>query len=79
MTETLLRLRGWSIWCLNELGGSFAQAIEYGQDLVTDRERVLGEAHPDTLGTRNSLARAYRDAGRLEEAEGLRNRTEPRS
>jgi len=75
VTETLLRLRGWSIWCLNELGGSFAQAIEYGQDLVTDRERVLGEAHPDTLGTRNSLARAYRDAGRLEEAIPLLERT----
>jgi tetratricopeptide (TPR) repeat protein len=75
VTETLLRLRGWSIWCLNELGGSFAQAIEYGQDLVADRERVLGEAHPDTLTSRNSLARAYRDAGRLGEAIPLLERT----
>jgi tetratricopeptide (TPR) repeat protein len=75
VTETLLRLRGWSIWCLNELGGSFAQAIEYGQDLVTDRERVLGEAHPDILGTRSSLALAYHDAGRLEKAIPLFERT----
>jgi tetratricopeptide (TPR) repeat protein len=75
VTELLLRLRGWSIWCLNELGGSFAQAIEYGQDLVTDRERVLGEAHPDILGTRSSLALAYHDAGRLEKAIPLFERT----
>ena len=46
LTETLLRLRGWAIWCLNELGDSFAQAIEYGQGLVADAERVLGDTHP---------------------------------
>ena len=28
-TENLLRLRGWAIWCLNRLGDSFSQAIEY--------------------------------------------------
>ena len=75
VTETLLRLRGWAIWCLNELGGSFAQAIEYGQDLVADCGRVLGDTHPDTLTSRNNLARAYRDAGRLDEAIPLLERT----
>jgi hypothetical protein len=30
-----------------------------------ERERVLGESHPDTLTTRNNLALAYRDAGRM--------------
>ena len=75
LTETLLRLRGWAVWCLNELGDSFAQAIEYGQALVADCERVLGETHPDTLTTRNNLAVAYRDAGRLDEAIPLFERT----
>ena len=75
LTETLLWLRGWAIWCLNELGDSFAQAIEYGQDLVADREQVLGETHPDTLTSRNNLASAYQAAGRLDEAIPLYERT----
>ena len=75
LTETLLLLRGWAIWCLYELGDSFGQAIEYGQSQVADCERVLGETHPDTLTSRNNLARAYRDAGRLEEAIPLFERT----
>ena len=75
LTETLLRLRGWAIWCLNDLGDSFAQAIEYGQSLVADYERVLGETHPDTLTSRNNLAAAYQAAGRLDEAIPLYERT----
>ena len=72
---TLLRLRRWAIWCLDELGGSFAQAIEYGQALVADDERVLGDTHPDTLAARYHLARAYRAAGRFDEAIDLLERT----
>ena len=53
LNETLLQLRSWAIWCLNELGDSFAQAIKYGQDLIADRERILGETHPSTLISRN--------------------------
>ena len=68
LTETLLQLRRWTLWCLNDLGDSFAQAIENGPDLVADSERVLGETHPSTLTSRNNLALAYRAAGRLEEA-----------
>ena len=68
LTGTLLRLRSWAVWCLNELGDSFAQAIEYAQDLVSDAERDLGETDPRTLTSRNNLASAYRSAGRLEEA-----------
>ena len=75
LTRTLLELRGWALWCLNELGDSFAQAIEYGQDLVADREQVLGDTHPDTLTSRNNLATAYQDAGRLDEAIPLYERT----
>jgi hypothetical protein len=75
LTETLLDLRGWAISCLNALGDSPAQAINYGQALVTDCERVLGPDHPDTLTTRNNLASAYQDAGRLAEAIPLHERT----
>jgi tetratricopeptide (TPR) repeat protein len=75
LTETLLRLRGWAIWCLNKLGDSFAQAIEYGQTLVADRERVLGETHLDTLASRSYLAFAYQAAGRLADAIPLYERT----
>ena len=75
LIRTLLELRGWVLWCLNDLGDSFAQAIEYGQDLVSDREQVLGQAHPDTLTSRNNLASAYQDAGRLDEAIPLYERT----
>ena len=46
---------------------------------LADRERVLGQTHPDTLASRNSLARAYQDAGRLDEAEGVLSHTEPGS
>ena len=42
-------------------------------------ERVLGDTHPDTLTSRNNLATAYQAAGRLAEAEDLRNRAEPGS
>ena len=75
LTGTLLRLRGWAIWCLNALGDSFAQAIEYGPDLVADYERVLGPDHPHTLTTRGNLAIAYRVAGRLDEAIPLLERS----
>jgi hypothetical protein len=67
-TSDLLNLRGWSLWCLNDLGDSTAQAIEYGGPLVTDLERILGHTHPETLISRNNLASAYRAAGRLDEA-----------
>jgi tetratricopeptide (TPR) repeat protein len=75
LTETLLDLRGWAIWCLNDLGDSSAQAIGYGQDLITDSEQVLGQAHPGTLASRNNLAAAYRAAGRVAEAIPLFERT----
>jgi hypothetical protein len=36
LTRTLLGLRGWVLWCLNELGDSFALAIDYGTGLLAD-------------------------------------------
>ena len=75
LTRTLLRLRIWTVGYLNELGDNFAQAVEYGQDLVTDSEQMLGRTHHDTLTARNHLATAYRAAGRLDEAIPLCERT----
>jgi tetratricopeptide (TPR) repeat protein len=37
--------------------------------VLEDRRRVLGEEHPDTVASRNNLANALGDLGRLEEAE----------
>jgi hypothetical protein len=79
VTETLLGLRGWALLRLNELGDSFGLAIDYGKDLLADRERVLGDTHPDTLTSRGNLAAAYQDAGRLAEAEELQKRAKPES
>jgi len=67
LTQTLLELRGWATWCLVELGDSFTQAIKYGQDLVVDCERVLGETHRSTMASRYNLARAHRADGRRDE------------
>ncbi len=39
LIEKLLGLRGWATWCLNDLGDSFTQAIDYGEDQLTDSER----------------------------------------
>jgi tetratricopeptide (TPR) repeat protein len=75
VTRRLLGLRGWALNCRNELGDSPAQAVQLGEPLVTDSERVLGETHPDTLTSRNNLAGAYRNAGRLDEAIPLLERT----
>ena len=34
LAETLLGLRGWALECMNQLGDSFARAVEYGEPLV---------------------------------------------
>ena len=56
LTQAVLRLRGWAVWFLNDLGDSAAQAIAVGEPLLADYERVLGPDHPDTLNSRNDLA-----------------------
>ncbi len=75
VAQDLLILRGWALRCMNALGDSAVQAIEYGELLVADYERVLGDTHPDTLTSRNNLAVAYDNAGRLAEAIPLYERT----
>ena len=48
--------------------GRLEEAIALYERVLTDRTRVLGEDHPDTLTSRNNLASAYHAAGRLTEA-----------
>lgn len=48
--------------------GRLDQAIPLYEATLTDRERVLGPDHPDTLISRNNLAYAYETAGRLDQA-----------
>jgi hypothetical protein len=42
-----------------------------------DLKRILGPDTPNTLTTRSILATAYQVAGRLDDAQGLRNTGEP--
>ena len=44
-------------------------------DSVTQADDTLGPDHPDTLLSRNNLANAYHDAGRLDEAITLYEQT----
>ena len=71
----LLRLRSWALYYINELGDSARQAILVGEPLIADLERVQGSDHPDTLNSRNSLAIAYRSAGRATDAIPLHEQT----
>lgn len=68
LTRAILKLRLWAVFFLNRLGDHASRAIEIAKVLVGDYERVLGPDHPDTLGTRVSLASAYWRVGRSAEA-----------
>ncbi len=39
-----------------------------GEQVLVERERILGDEHPDTLRTRSALATSYRLAGQIDEA-----------
>ena len=75
LTRILLRVRFLALYQLIELGGSAPQAIAVGESLTADLERLLGQDHPDTLNSRNSLAAAYLEAGRVFEAVPLFEQT----
>ena len=47
-------------------------AISLFERTLADIEPVLAENHPNTLASRNNLARVYRAAGRLDEATASR-------
>jgi tetratricopeptide (TPR) repeat protein len=71
LVRSLLGLRLWVLYFLNELGDSPRQAIAIGKELTADLERMLGPDHPDTLNSRNNLAEAYREAAQASEAISL--------
>ena len=75
LARSLLGLRLWALYHLNELGDSAPQAVAVGEPLMEDLERVLGPDHPDTLSARNSLAVAYRAAGQAADAIRLHEKT----
>ena len=75
LARSLLGLRLWALYHLNELADSAPQAIAVGEPLIEDLERVLGADHLDTLSARNSLAVAYRAVGRATEAIRLHEKT----
>jgi tetratricopeptide (TPR) repeat protein len=75
LDRPMMRLRFWALFFLNYLGDSAAQAIVIGEQLLADQERILGPDHPYTLNARNSLALAYRAAGRTAEAISLDEQT----
>ena len=61
---------GLAQWTVRHLRATadLSRAIQIGTSALDGFQRVLGEDHPDTLGSRNNLAGAYQSAGRLEEA-----------
>jgi tetratricopeptide (TPR) repeat protein len=60
----LLRLRGWTMHYLLDLGEHAALAVGIGEALADDSAWLLGEGAPDTIEARGDLARAYVSAGR---------------
>ncbi|WKG13603.1 tetratricopeptide repeat protein (plasmid) [Nocardia sp. PE-7] len=74
VTATLAAIRNLTGLFLNGQG-LHVNALTHLQIAVTDRERVLGTDHPNTLASRNNLASAYESAGRVAEAIPLYERT----
>lgn len=54
--------------------GRVIQALSLLEQVVADRERILGADHPYTLTTRANLATSYQSAGRHNEAVALMER-----
>ena len=65
--KLLISLRIWSVAQLIETGNP-RRAVQLGMSVASDCDCVLGPDHPDTLATRDYLALAYKEAGRLDEA-----------
>ena len=55
--------------------GRLCEAITLFEQVLTERIRILGNNHPDTMTARDNLAGAYRHAGRLGEAITLYEQT----
>ncbi|WP_315583508.1 tetratricopeptide repeat protein, partial [Actinomyces viscosus] len=51
-----------------QAAGRLDDAITLFEQTLTDRTRILGPDHPDTLTSLHNLANAYQAAGRLDDA-----------
>ena len=51
--------------------GAYMEAQKMTEKSLRDRQRVLGDEHPDTITSKANLARTYSDQGRWSEAEAL--------
>ncbi|HEY7146236.1 MAG TPA: tetratricopeptide repeat protein [Streptosporangiaceae bacterium] len=74
LAARLLRARSWAVRQFRA-AADLGRAIDAGARTFADCVRVLGEDHPQTLGSRNNLAYAYESAGRLGEAIPLYEQT----
>lgn len=75
LERRLIRLRWSALLFLTNLADSQATAVQIGETLLADCERVLGPDHPDTSSARGGLALAYQRAGRIAEAVVLGEQT----
>jgi tetratricopeptide (TPR) repeat protein len=75
LATMLTRLRSLAFNHLVELGGNLSRAIAIGEPLIAELDRLLGPDDPDTMRSRNDLARAYREAGRIVDAVPLVEQT----
>ena len=55
--------------------GHLSEAIPLFEQILTDRIRIQGSDHPDTMTSRDNLAGAYQETGRLNEAITLYEQT----
>jgi len=51
--------------------GQLNEAIALHKRVLSDRERVRGEFHPETTGSRHNLASTYNRIGKLDDAISL--------
>ena len=66
--EVLLSLCAWALRSLQALGDSTVTAVQLGEMLLSEAERVYGPSDPFTLRARNNLGLVYRAAGRPADA-----------
>lgn len=66
-TASLCMNAGFYLWAR----GQYRQALPLEEQALAARRRVLGEDHPDTLGSMHNLAETRRDLGDLDDARAL--------
>ncbi|MFD4444695.1 tetratricopeptide repeat protein, partial [Nocardia sp. NPDC058519] len=71
---TALNTRRWATRHLIQIADT-TRSVVLAQQSLNDHERILGPDHPDTLASRNDLARAFESAGQRGEAIDLFERT----